>query len=160
MVRKSILVVVAALVLLSTASFVFAASSQSTFSISPPPIATPVFDVKETDIKVGATYLTMKSTDPGMDFKLNGYGINFVGRSAFGSIVAIDYAIGVLYMDGDISTGGTATMKMDLTGANIPISVNLEVQPYKNDVFNVILFAGPAFRSEERRVGKECRSRW
>ena len=145
MVRKSVLVVVAVLLLISTASFVFAGSSQSTFSISPPPIATPVFDVKETDIKVGLTYLTMKSTDPTMDFKLDGYGINFVGRSAFGNVLAIDYAIGVIYMDGDISTGGTATMKMDLSGANIPISVNLEIQPYKNDVFNVILFVGPAF---------------
>jgi len=145
MVRKSVLVVVAVLLLISIASFVFAGSSQSTFSISPPPIASPVFDVKETDVKVGLTYLTMKSTDPTMDFKLDGYGINFVGRSAFGNKLAIDYAIGVIYMDGEIATGGTATMKMDLTGANIPISVNIEIQPYKNDVFNVILFVGPAF---------------
>jgi hypothetical protein len=138
MVRKSVLVVVAALLLLSTTPVVFA---ESTFSISPPPIATPVFDQKETNIKVGLTYLSMKSTDPGMDFKLSGGGVNFVGRTSFGTVIALDYAIGVMYMDGDIATGG---VKSDISGANIPISINLEVQPFKNDFFNVILFAGPA----------------
>jgi hypothetical protein len=140
MVRRSVLVFATAL-LLSASSYVFAASSQSTFSISPPPIASPVFDVKETDMKVGLTYLTMENSDPGTVFEIDGYGINFVGRTAFGSVVALDYAIGVIYMDGNVNMSGT---KMDLSGANIPISVNLEVQPYKNDVFNVILFAGPA----------------
>src|SRR3990172_221656 len=144
MARRLVLFIVAALMFSVMAFPVFAGSSQSTFSISPPPIASPVFDVKETDMKVGLTYLTMENSDPGTVFELDGYGINFVGRSAFGSIVALDYAIGVIYMDGDISTGGTATTKMNLSGANIPISVNLEIQPYKNDVFNVILFAGPA----------------
>lgn len=155
MIRRSIFVVVATLVLLSGAASAFAAdNSQSTFSIAPPPIATPVFGVKETDIKVGAMYLSMKSTDPSVDFKLSGYGVDFVGRSAFGDVLALDYAVGVVYMKGDfgLSTGLTGTggtggsgTKLPMNGVNIPISFNLEVQPYKNDVFNVILFAGPAF---------------
>ena len=134
------------------------AASQSTFSVSPPPIATPVFDTKETDLKVGATYLTMKSTDPANDFKLSGYGINAVSRKAFGNMLAIDYAVGVMYMSGDIGlgsgltgtgSGGGSGSKLKLSGASIPFSFNLEVQPYKNDMFNVIVFAGPALNITE-----------
>jgi hypothetical protein len=126
----------------------YADSSQSTFSISPPPIATPVFGVKESDIKVGATYVNIKSTDTTTtNFKLDGYGVDFVGRSAFGKVLAIDYAVGAIYLTGDLtmSTGGTGGGSTSISGASIPISFNLEVQPYKNDVFNIILFAGPAF---------------
>jgi hypothetical protein len=133
---------------LCVASPVFAA--ESTFSISPPPIATPVFGVNERDVKVGATYLNMKSTDPGTDFDLSGYGVNFVGRSSFGDVLAIDYAVGVIYLTGDIKSGSTGTaagsgLSMDLNGVSVPLSFNLEVQPYKNDVFNIIFFVGPAF---------------
>jgi len=156
MTRRSVFVVVAALVLLSGAVSAFAAgSSQSSFSISPPPIASPVFGVKEKDFKVGAMYLNMESTDPGIDFDLSGYGVDFVGRSAYGDVVAMDFAVGVVYLKGDFGlpatgptgTGGTggAGSKLPLNGMSIPISFNLEVQPFKNDVFNVIAFAGPAF---------------
>ena len=41
---------------------------------------------------------------------------------------------------------------MNLDGVSVPISVNLEVQPYKNDVFNVIVFAGPAFSLSSMRL--------
>jgi hypothetical protein len=148
MIRRSIFVVVAAVVLLSGAASAFAAgSSQSTFSISPPPIATPVFGVKETDLKIGAMYLGMKSTDPSIDFKLSGYGLDFVQRSAFGNVLAMDYSVGVVYLTGDIKSAltGSSSLKSKISGASIPISLNLEVQPYKNDVFNIILFVGPAF---------------
>jgi hypothetical protein len=150
MFKKSVLGVVFVSVFVLVCGWAPVFAAESTFSISPPPIATPVFGVKETDVKVGATYLNMKSTDPGIDFDLSGYGVNFVGRSAFGSVLAIDYAVGIIYLTGDIKSGSTGTatgtgLSMDLSGASIPISFNLEVQPYKNDVFNIILFAGPAF---------------
>jgi hypothetical protein len=157
MIRRSVLSFFMALAILSVAGSAIAAS-QSTFSVSPPPIATPVFDTKETDLKVGATYLTMKSTDPANDFKLSGYGINAVSRKAFGNMLAIDYAVGVMYMSGDIGlgsgltgTGGTGGpgSKLKLSGVSIPFSFNLEVQPYKNDMFNVIVFAGPALNITE-----------
>ncbi len=137
-----VLVVAAALVLvaLSGASSVYAA--ESSFSITPPPIASPVFGVKETDLKVGAMYLNMKSTGTTTNFELTGYGVDATGRSAFGNKLAVDYNVGVTYLTGDFGTGAN---KSSLSGASIPISFNLEVQPYKNDVFNVILFAGPAF---------------
>jgi hypothetical protein len=147
--RRSIFAVVAAVVLLASAATSFAAgSSQSTFSITPPPIATPVFGTRETDIKVGAMYVGMKSTDTTVtDFKLSGYGLDMIGRSAFGSVVAMDYSVGVIYLSGDIKSAltGTSSTKSKISGASIPISFNLEVQPYKNDVFNFIIFAGPAF---------------
>ena len=132
----------------------FAGNSQASFSISPAPIATPVFDVKETDMKIGLTYLNIKSTDPGVDFKLDGYGLNATGRSSFGNMLAIDYAIGVMYLTGDIQTAltGTSSFKADISGPTIPISFNLEVQPYKNDVFNAIIFVGPAFSLSEMTV--------
>jgi hypothetical protein len=135
---------------------VFAGASQSTFSISPPPIASPVFDAKETAIEVGATYLSMKSTNTTTsDFKMDGYGINFVGRSAFGSILAIDYAVGIMYLDGDMTMALGGTNKSKIDGVSIPISFNLEVQPYKNDVFNIILFVGPAFNISEMSMDSD-----
>jgi len=142
MFKKSVLGVVFVSVLVLVCGWAPVFAAESTFSISPPPIASPVFGVKETDIKVGATYLNMKSTDPATDFDLSGYGVNFVGRSAFGSVLAIDYAVGIIYLTGEIKSGG---LGVDLSGASVPISFNLEVQPYRNDVFNIILFAGPAF---------------
>jgi hypothetical protein len=81
------------------------------------------------------------STTAGREFKLDGYGITAVGRSAFSNQFALDYAIGVISLSGDMGAG--KVMKLD--GVSVPISVNLEVQPYKNNVFNVIVFAGPAF---------------
>ena len=37
-----------------------------------------------------------------------------------------------------------------------------EIREYLNPVYDLLLFVhqSPAVRSEERRVGKECRSRW
>lgn len=144
MLRRSVLIAVAVFFCLGVSSVSYAAS-QSTFSISPPPIATPVFDVKETDEKIGAMYLSMKSTDPGMDFKLDGYGLGSVTRKSFGNILAIDYSIGVAYMTGKITMpSSTGSSRTGLKGMNIPLGLNLEVQPYKNDSFNIIFFAGPA----------------
>ena len=139
MYRKAISITVSILVSLAAVSVCSAASSQSSFSVSPPPIANPVFDAKEKDTKVRATYLTMESTDPAFDFELSGYGIDAVMRTAFGNRLAMDFNFGVMYMDGDLGATGT------LQGAIIPLSVNLEVQPFKSEVLNVIVFAGPSF---------------
>ncbi len=143
--RNTAMILVVALIVVSLSTNVFAAS-QSTFSITPPPIASPVFDAKETHVKVGGVYLNMKSTDPGMDFKLSGYGLDMVTRKSFGNVLAIDWSVGVMYLKGDIKSAltGTSNAKMDISGANIPLSLNLEVQPLKTDIFNFILFAGPA----------------
>lgn len=136
-------VVAAALVLVALSGVSSVNAADSSFSITPPPIASPVFGVKETDLKVGAMYLNMKSTaTTTQSFELTGYGVDATGRTAFGNTLAVDYNVGVTYLTGDMGTGA---FKSTLSGASIPISFNLEVQPYKNDVFNTILFAGPAF---------------
>src|SRR2546421_10748969 len=48
-------------------------------------------------------------------------------------------------------------------GKNKPIwklKPNLSIFKWRNDPFMPIEFSAAAYRSEERRVGKECRSRW
>ena len=139
MVVLSFFVIVAIL----AATAVFAADADtSSFSIAPPPIANPVFDAKEKDQKIRLTYLTMESsptTTVSSQFKLKGYGLDMVARKAFNSVLAIDGGVGVTYLDGTIGTDGT------LTGMTIPLTVNLEVQPVKTDVFSLILFVGPQF---------------
>lgn len=142
--RRSVLFVVSALVMSGMVSSAFAAGQFSSFSISPSPLAVPVFNGYENDVKIGATYLQMKSsgsTTAGREFKLDGYGITAAGRSAYSDQFALDYAIGVISLNGHMGAGNV----MRLDGVTVPISVNLEVQPYKNNVFNVIVFAGPAF---------------
>ncbi len=144
MARRIVLAFSMVVLLVGGAAEAFAGSSQSTFSISPPPIATPVFGVKETDVKLGATYLSMKSTGTGTSFKLTGSGINFVGRTALGEQFAFDYAAGIFILTGNMNMGG-AGASMSMAGMTVPYSFNLEYQPVKNNVFNLILFAGPAF---------------
>lgn len=142
MARRFVPVLLGLLLVSFVAPFAVHAASDSSFSIAPAPIANPVFDEKQTDMKVRATYLTMESTDPATQFDLSGYGIDITGRTAFGNKLALDFNLGIMALDGTMVVAGSST---DLTGMTIPISVNLEVQPYKNDVFNIILFAGPAF---------------
>lgn len=142
MTLRSGLIIVSALVMFGMVSSVFAAG-KSSFSISSPPITDPVYDQKETDLKVGANHLAMKSsasTTSGSDFKLDGYGISAVDRSAFGNQSALD-CVGAR----DLSKAKGAGTGLKRICAWVPISVNLEVQPYKNDAFNVIVFGGPAF---------------
>lgn len=146
MVRKivalSFFVVVA---ILATTSVFAADADTSSFSIAPPPIANPVFDAKEKDQKIRVTYLTMESsptTTVSSQFKLKGYGLDIVARKAFNSVLAIDGGVGVTYLDGNIGSGSNAGT---LTGMTIPLTVNLEVQPVKTDVFSLILFVGPQF---------------
>ena len=151
MIRRSVLFAIVTLVMAGMVSSAFAAGQFSSFSISPSPITTPVFGGYENDLKIGATYLTMKSsgtTTVGREFELDGYGITAAGRSAFSDQIAVDYAIGVIYLNGDMGAGKV----MELDGVSVPISVNLEVQPYKNNVFNVIVFAGPAFSISSMRL--------
>lgn len=133
MVRRIIVVSLVVLIASLTAVSVFAESS---FSIAPPPIADAVFDAKEWNMKVRGTYLTMKGTDPAFDFKLNGYGVDVVARKAVDDGLAINGGIGVIHLDGKMG-GGT------LTGVTTPITVNVELQPFKNDVANLIVFLGP-----------------
>lgn len=147
MVRKIVALSFFVIVAILAATAVFADdASSSSFSIAPPPIANPVFDAKEKDEKIRVTYLTMESgpstTNPQNQFKLKGYGLDVVNRKAFNRVLAIDGGVGVTYLDGDMGNGSTAST---LSGMTIPLTVNLEVQPIKTDVFNLIVFVGPQF---------------
>jgi len=146
MVRKIVVLSFFVIVAILAATAVFAANADtSSFSIAPPPIANPVFDAKEKDQKIRVTYLTMESsptTSASSQFKLKGYGLDMVARKAFNSVLAIDGGIGVTYLDGTMGSGSTAGT---LTGMTIPLTVNLEVQPVKTDVFSLIMFVGPQF---------------
>ncbi len=142
MIRRSVIACIIVFSAFFAVLAVDAEAGNSSFSIAPAPLANPVFDAKQTDLKVRATYLTMEATDPSNKFDLNGFGMDATGRMAFGGNLAANFNIGVMALSGDIGVGAS---KADLTGVTVPFSVNVEVQPYKNDVFNVILFAGPAF---------------
>lgn len=117
-------------------------ADQPSFSIAPPPIANPVFDEDEAHMKVRATYLTMEGTDTANPFEINGYGIDYLARKAFNSVIAIDGGIGVTALDGDMGTGSFA---MSLNGVTVPLTFNLEIQPIKTSFFNLIVFGGPQF---------------
>lgn len=107
--------------------------SQSNFSVTPPPIASPYFEAGKGEGKTRLTYLSIK----GQGIDLKGGGFDFVGRNAFSDTWAGDVAVGFLGMTADLTGGGSLTL------FNIPFSLNLELQPYKGDILSAIIFAGP-----------------
>lgn len=129
--RMLLSVAVAGIIAVFTAGAAFA--QQSSFSVAPPPIASPSFEAGKGEGKFRFTYLTISGE--GMDLK--GGGFDFVGRSAFSESLAGDVSVGFLFMSADFTAGSMFLM-------NIPFSANLELQAYKGDVLSTILFAGPA----------------
>jgi hypothetical protein len=142
--RNFFMAVVVVSLVSSAAALPLFAADNSSFSIAPPPIANPVFGAGEGHLKVRGTYLSMESTDPTNDIEMNGYGFDFVGRTAFNNFLAIDGAIGILGLSGDMSYDtGMGSTDTTLSGFTMPMSFNLEVQPVKTNFINLILFAGP-----------------
>ena len=76
----------------------------------------------------------------GDDFTAGGAGVDVKGRYAFSNYIAIDYGIGIFGLSGTFENDSSDS---DLSFVDVPMSVNLEIQPYKNDFFSIILFAGP-----------------
>lgn len=111
-------------------------AAQSNFQISPPPIATPEFDAGKVDKKVSATYVGITGTG----LNLNGAGGNIIARQANSDMTALDVSAGVFLMSGTMNID---TSKGDLFVMNIPLSVNFEFQPVKNENAALILFGGP-----------------
>ena len=122
------------LYLMLLSSSVYAA--QSSFQISPPPIATPEFDAGKVDKKFSATYVGISGTG----FDLSGAGVNSITRTANSDMTALDLSFGGFIMSGTMASG---TSKGDLLVMNVPFSVNLEFQPVKNENMALILFGGP-----------------
>ena len=120
------------LILLSSSVY----AAQSSFQISPPPIATPEFDAGKVDKKFSATYVGISGTG----FDLYGAGVNSITRTANSDMTALDLSFGGFIMSGTMVFG---TSKGDLLVMNVPFSVNFEFQPVKNENIALILFGGP-----------------
>ncbi len=112
------------------------AENNTQISIAPPPVPDPIFEKGEKSFKLDLNFISMSSDD----FNAGGAGVDVKGRYAFSNYVAIDYGIGIFglsgTLEGDYADG-------DLNYVDIPMSVNLEIQPYKNEFFSIILFVGP-----------------
>mgnify|MGYP006948242760 CR=1 FL=1 len=60
---------------------------------------------------------------------------------------------GALALAGAALPANASTLRIAMTAADIPLTLGQPDQGYEGNRFTGI-------RSEERRVGKECRSRW
>jgi hypothetical protein len=115
-----------------------AQAQQNSFSITPPPIATPSFEDGKVDSKLGFMVVTISGN--GMDF--TGGGVDFIARKAFSNTFAGDIQVGMFGMGGDIKTG---TTKESASFGDIYMSLNAELQAIKSGGFSTILFIGPNF---------------
>lgn len=111
-------------------------ASQSNFEIAPPPVASPEFKDGQVDTKVSATYVGIS----GSGFSLNGAGVSVAERKANSDTTALDFSTGVFLMGGSMDISGSSASMMVMS---VPLSVNFEYQPVKNDSTSVILFGGP-----------------
>ena len=121
------------LILIFVCSTPVVTSAETSFTISPPPITNPKFEKNESSGKFDLTLISISSDN----YSAGGGGGDLKLRHAFTDFLAIDgqigaYAIGGEYEDSDRTT----------EMSTFPMSANLEVQPYKNDSFNFILFGG------------------
>lgn len=114
------------------------AGENTQISIAPPPIPDPIFEKGEKSFKLDLSFISMS----GDDFTAGGAGVDAKGRYAFSNYIAIDYGIGVFGLSGTFENDSSDS---DLNYVDVPMSVNLEIQPYKNDFFSIILFTGPTF---------------
>lgn len=110
-------------------------AAQSNFQISPPPIASPEFSAGKEEKKVTATYVGITGTG----LNLNGAGGNLIVRDTWSEMTAKGVSVGAFYMSGTMNIG---TDKGDLSILNMPFSINIELQPVKNDNASLILFGG------------------
>lgn len=134
------LVIVLLLLFFVIAKNVYA--GQSNISITPPPIVSPSFTEGKGDVKFGLSYLTVEDDGSlaGTKIDITGAGLNMIARQAFSNYIAGDFSLGVFATSGDIKAVGLTT-KQEAT--NVNLSFNLELQPFKNDVANLIVFLGP-----------------
>lgn len=134
-----------ALTAISGAAPVFAQSSGN-FSISPPPIADTSFEDGKGNLRLSIPFMSLHMDN---GFNMAGAGFNLVGRKAFSDMFALNFAIGAMAIGGSQEvtwySGSTKlyTDKTEMTSVMVPMSANIELQIYKGDVFNTILFGGP-----------------
>lgn len=111
--------------------------AEDSFTIAPPPVPHPYFEPGLESHKADLLLVSFESDY----FNAGGLGVNYKTRHVMSPALAVDFAIGIFGMGGtfneDSGTDGTLNL------VSVPASLNLEVQPYANKDFNVILFAGP-----------------
>src|SRR5258708_13719518 len=59
-----------------------------------------------------------------------------------------------------VNPPATSTAAFQIMNASVTIGGSLMIQPTSAITYGVIISSAYVQRSEERRVGKECRSRW
>lgn len=121
-------------------------AQQSNFSFSTPPIVSPTFSEGEKDFKLSLSYLTLEDdgTIPNTQVDMTGAGLNFAIRKAFSNYLAGDFSANIFNVNGNIITVSD-TLKQNNT--SITISFNLELQPFKTNLLNMIIFIGPTLTS-------------
>lgn len=147
---------VTALLLIQTS----AAVGAENFQIAPPPIAYPYFEAGRTDSKIEPIIISIEAKD----FSLSGGGVNFDGRKAFSTMLAVDFQGGIFMLNGEMpgippmtlipaydtnnifrgyyytQVNGKAQVRMN----SFQFSFNVEFQPIHGESGGLIIFGGPS----------------
>lgn len=115
-----------------------ARASQSSFHISPQPVAAPEFSSGKIDKKIAATYISITANG----LHLDGLGGSYIVRQANSDITAPSLSASIFLLGGTMDTG-TSNDRGELYAVNVPLSMTLEYQPVQNELASMILFAGP-----------------
>lgn len=129
-------------ILISLFLVTFAYAQQTNLSFTTPPIVSPTFGEGKKDMRIGLSYLTLEDdgTIPNTQIDMNGAGLNFAIRKAFSNYFAGDFSANIFNVNGDIIVSGSS-LKQNAT--SLTASFNLEIQPFKTNLLNMILFIGP-----------------
>src|SRR5574341_1026110 len=120
-------------------------SVQVNFTVAPPPLAGPAFEMGVTELKFRATYFTLDDT--GAD--IAGGGLDGVVRTPFSDNLAVTIQLGLFGMKGTMDTlsdfaGLASVTHSDLSVGELLLGANAEVQPFTGGRTTTTLFAGPA----------------
>lgn len=128
-----------------------ALAQQVNFQFAPPPIPYPFFEPKRTDFRLTGGYFTLT----GQGINLKGGGALFSGRHAVSERLAFDGQVGLIGVGGTVPGFSLPSLQGvllwspvnegdgKLSGVALPMSMNIEVQPFRSPRGSLILFAGP-----------------
>ena len=120
-------------------------SVQVNFSVAPPPLAGPAFEMGVTELKFRAAYFTLDDTAA----DIAGGGLDGVVRTPFSDNLAVTMQLGLFGMKGSMDTlsefaGLASVTHSDLSIGELLLGANAEVQPFRGGRVTTTLFAGPA----------------
>jgi hypothetical protein len=111
---------------------------QSSLQIALSPIVSPEFSAGTMDKKTSVTYLNIS----GSGLNLDGLGGSYIVRQANSDIAAQDFSAGLILIGGTMDTG-TSSGRGELYAMSVPLGINFEYQPIKNEFASLIMFVGP-----------------